>query len=162
MNEPVRVPVGPCRCKGAPHTEDAVFLEPTLTNAMGIAGMAVIREGTSVAQVEGGLAQVYLTMGIRGWTFVDEERSGVPVTPEAIERLLPFADGGLVVSEKADELYSAELMRPLVARQSRPSPPTSTDVLTSPTFAPVSSRQKHSKRSSRNGSAGKQSVVPVP
>lgn len=137
MTEPVRISVGACRCPGAPHAEDAVFLEPTLTNPMGAAAWSAIRSAATASDAEGGVAGVYLRLGIRNWTFVDEAGNPEPITPDNIERLLPFAHGGSELVEQANKLYVDDLMAPLLRQRAKSATssdagPTASSTLPSP------------------------------
>ena len=160
--ELVIVPVGPCRCPGAPHGEDTVSLAAKPTIALGIAAMYAIRVSENEADLRGQLAEVYLRNGIVAWTFVDAERNAVPVTSESIERLLPFGDGGLIVAEAAGDLYSAEVLRPLVERRNAASQDGPTEPSTSAPPPAGPSARKVSRRSSPTASDGTPSEVPVP
>lgn len=112
-----------------------VTLRPEVTVPIGIAALSVIKQGGGQAVIEAGLSAVYLRLGIESWDF-DE-----PVTPENVERLLPYADGGLEVAERADSLYSETVMRPLVKRMAAFSAPSSTPPKTSPGPASGSKRR---------------------
>ncbi len=133
-----------------------VTLHPAVTMPIGIAALSVIKQGGSQAIIEAGLAQVYLDLGIVDWTFPDE------ITPANIARLLPDGGGGLEVAEAADGLYSTEVMRPLLQRLSKSSLTGPKGGSTPPSRSSGSKRQRPSAPSSRNGTAGKPSEVPVP
>ena len=171
----VSVSVGECRCPGTPHTEDEVLLAPKLTVPMGAAAMAVLNGvDPTIGAMQAALTAIYLSPvpagGVVAWSFVREGKDdkGTPivvpeeVTPENIERLIGWTQGGSEVASKADELYAGDLFRPLAQRLAKSSPPTSTDESTSPNTATGSKHQKPSKQSSPNGTAGMRSVVPVP
>jgi len=167
MADNVKVPVGACRCPGRPHRGgDAVYLHPTITVPMGIAAMYAIRrgagEGMTEADLRGTLAEVYLHHAIVEWTFTDEAQEPIPVSPSAVDRLLPFAHGGMEVAVKADSIYSEDLLRPLVPATPTSSPAGQTDASTSASRTTGPKPPKPSRRSSPNGTAGKLSEVPVP
>jgi hypothetical protein len=154
------VNVGPCRCPKTPHPDgDVVFLYPEIPLALGVAGMAVLRAGGGVAAVYGGLADVYLQLGIADWTFVDAKGQPEPVIAPNIARLLPFGNGGLTVADAADDLYGKDLLRPLVRERSERSSPTSTATSTSANRGSGRKNRTPSERSSRNGTHGKPSGV---
>ena len=132
-----------------------VTLHPKVTIPIGIAALSVIKQGGGQAVIEGGLAEVYLRLGVESWTFPD------PVTPANIERLLPYNDGGLEVAERADALYSEDIFRPLVARLSKLSPPTPMDGSMSRPSAGGSTPRTPSRRSSQSTTAGPVSGAPV-
>ena len=125
-----------------------VTLRPEVSIPLGIAALSVIKQGGSQAVIEAGLAEVYLHFGIEDWTFP------VPVTPENIERLLPYSRGGLEVAERADALYSETVMRPLVARLSALSNAGRQASTTRPIPLRGSRRPTRSGPSSRSGTAG--------
>lgn len=126
-----------------------VTLHPKVTIPLGIAALSIVKQGGGQAAIEGGLAEVYLRFGIASWSFPDA------VTPENIERLLPYGAGGLEVAEAADRLYSEEVFRPLVTRLSSFLQATPTASSTSAASAGGSNHRTASRRSSRNGTAGK-------
>ena len=175
----VDVNVGSCRCPGGSPTPqhpdgDIVTLVPKLTLPMAAAlktrTMADQLGDDSIAAVQFSLVSGYLRAApygaIASWSFIEEgepDKRGnpttvpVPITPENIERLLPYADGGLEVAEAADRLYSNEVLRPL-RRRSPELFQTSPTVLSTPAIlGSGSTRPTHSGRSSRNGTAGKRS-----
>lgn len=127
---------------------NSVTLREKVTIPLGIAALSVIKQGGSQAVIEAGLAQVYLELGIEDWSYPG------PVTPENIERFLPYAAGGLEVAERADALYSETVMRPLVARLAKSLQPSPTPSSTSATRRSGSRRPTPSGRSSQNGTAG--------
>ena len=162
----VVVHIGGCRCPGdpRPHPDgDTVTLSAKLTIPMG-AALSMVLNGShpTLPSVQAGLTGGYLSPapegGILDWSFVDEAGKPVPVTAEAIERLIPWADGGMEVAEKADELYGADLLAPFLRRLSKSSTTGRKVVLTSanPSSGNVVTL---SKRSSRRASAGKHSAA---
>lgn len=163
MSEPIRVDVGSCRCPGSPHDSDWVLLRPSLTVPMGAAAMAAIRATPSTqAEQEGAIAEVFLHMGIVGWSFVGPALVPEDITAANIDRLLPWNRGGFEVSNRAADLYGGDLFAPFVPMSPTSSPPGSTDDSTSASPESLSSHRKPSKRSSPNGTAGRASEVPVP
>jgi hypothetical protein len=166
---PVVVNVGSCRCPGTPHDPagDTVSLVPRLTVPMGAAAwIGMDAEHSSVPAVQASLIRVFLSPEAAGgaivaWSFVDAAGATEPVTPENVERLIPWGNGGMEVAEQVDDLYGAELMAPFLARLQRRSPTTPMDASTpatpfsgprSPTPSRPSSRTKRA--------AGKLSAVP--
>jgi hypothetical protein len=123
MREPVRVElVGyPCPCPGSPHALEWVDLEPEVTIPMGMAAMYVVIsmvDTASEADLRGALAPVLVRFGIREWSFREGSRT-VKVEPDAVARLLPFAEAGFEVADKCMDLYLADIIRPLAARRDR-------------------------------------------
>lgn len=163
MSEPVAVTVrgGDCPCPGQPHTSETVYLEPHLTATMGVAAMATIRQSRAHrADMLGALSGVFLRTGIRRWTFTDAEGQPIPITPDAIEELLPWSHGGMELVTEADNLYSEDLFLPLAVTTRASSPPIATANST-PAIPPSGPEPPTSpSRSSRNGTAGKVSAAP--
>jgi hypothetical protein len=120
--QPVEVSCGPCRCPGAVHTLDTVWLKPELDVPLAIAANAAIRSievgelsvGEANSEVQYALTGVYLRHSIIRWSFVDEKSEAIPITNANITRLLPWGNGGGEVAEAADSLYSEALFAPLV------------------------------------------------
>ena len=131
----VDVNVRECRCPGtpAPHPDgDIVTLVPKLTLPMAAAlktrTMADQLGDDSIAAVQFSLVSGYLRAApygaIASWSFLEEgpEVKGqptfvpVPITPENVERLIPWANGGEEVAEKADALYGADFLAPFLRR----------------------------------------------
>jgi hypothetical protein len=110
-----------------------VTLHPKVTIPIGVAGASVINANRGhLADIWGGLAEVYLHLGIAAWTFKDAKGEAVPITPDTIDEYLPFDEGGLEVAEAADRLYQEPLMRPLLRRQAAFSAATQMPPSTSP------------------------------
>ncbi len=151
--------------------QGTVTLYPEVTLPLGIAALdisrrrssQVIRDGDpfsdiDMAIIEGGLAEVYLRFGIKEWSFKNAKGFPEPVTPENIERLLPYNGGGREVAEVADALYSGEVFRPFREAQAKLLELMSMEPSTSPSSPNGSTHRTHSKRSSRkNSAAGKRS-----
>lgn len=113
---PVPVPVGDCRCHGTPHEDgDVVFLAPMLSMAGGMAAQVAISEGSSdLVRLQELLARVYLSHGIVDWTFVDEAGDKLPVNGDTAAALLPYAKGGRLVADRADDLYAQDVLAPFI------------------------------------------------
>jgi hypothetical protein len=155
VNVEVRVPDG------------IVYLIPSLSVSMAAGALAAM-EGTPATEgsMQATLVSVFMQPAprgaIAGWTLVTPELEPEELTDDAIARRLTWGRGGLEVAEKCNELYAGDLFRPLVARQQKSSRATPKDHLTSVTPRSGSQPRKPSKRSSPNGTAGMQSVVPAP
>lgn len=91
------------------------------------ASTAAMLAGRESGDVQAALGLAYLRHGIVAWTFTDAERKPIPVTPEAIEELLPWASGGYEVADRADDLYGVTVTAPLLRRRSASPPPTDDD-----------------------------------
>jgi len=168
MERPLeRVDVGPCRCPGEPHERDWVDLIPEATIPIGTAVYAAVREaGSDVILMQGHLARIYVSLGIRAWSFVDEAGEPLPIESgrsswgDTVERLLPWGNGGMQVADAADRLYSDAILRPLMSPSSTRSPGGRTDGRTSATRPTGPRRQKRSGPSLPGDSAGMPSAVP--
>ncbi len=161
--QPVVVNVGPCRCPGTPHTiGDTVTLRGEPTTPMGVAAWAVISVGGAVWDLQARLADVWRHYGIADWSFTDEKGAAIPITPTAMDDLLPFGSGGREVQDRADELYSEAILRPLVERQSKSSLPTPTEPLTSASPPSGATPPTPFSPSPQTEPDGKPSEVPVP
>lgn len=110
--------VVPCSCPGKPHEQDTVSLAPVMDVRIGSAAMAAMKESpASIPDVEGALSGAFLHFGPRAWTFVDDEGDPLPLTMDNIDARLTWAQGGMEVAEKANELYAGDLFVPFVRRQ---------------------------------------------
>lgn len=120
--ETVQVQI-PCPCVGTPHPDgDTVGLRPKLGLREGVAVQTAllavpgIREGKAdTAETTGILSEAYVLAGVCEWTLVDPLGAALPVTRQnVVDRLLSdFAAAG-PVADKADELYMAAVVLPLV------------------------------------------------
>lgn len=128
-----------CPCPGTPHPDgDTVELRPRLGLAAGIELQNIIvqanREGRDTNSLTGILVEGYVRLGVCAWTFVDAAGKPVPVSPESIQSLLlDDFTRATPIAEKADELYEAMVVGPLVAAAATSSPSTPTESSTSPT-----------------------------
>ncbi len=134
-----------------------VTLAPEVTPAIAVGFLTLVDQGSpSVAVMFGKLAEFYLDSAIIDWDYPDA------ITPESIRRLVTVGNGAIDVAERADALYQDAISVPLGERLSRRLPRTPTGSSTPPTRGSGSTPAKRSKRSSRNATAGKLSVVPAP
>lgn len=108
----VPVPIKVCPCPDTPHPDgDIVYLGGELSMRGGMSARSAVLSGITdeiTAQMQ--FARIWLGE-IRAWTFTDED-GPVPVSLEAAERLLPWAKGGRLVADAADELYAADALAP--------------------------------------------------
>ena len=150
----VTVHVGDCRCSGSPHASgDEVYLAPEPSLTMGLrANGAIAKADNDAALLELLLGRVFIEEGIVGWTFVDEEGDEYGVTPDNIERLLPWSKGGQLVAEQANDLYGEAILAPLVKRSLSTSGLGPTNGSTSHIRPSRSERRASSKSSSRASS----------
>ena len=118
-DEPVAVELGECRCPGTPHSTDTVWLRSTPSMASGVIATQIMYEANPDTMPEK-LGRAYLEYNVTGWSFLDEKGEPVPVSRDLIRHL--SWDALFPLAEKAAELYSEALTRPLVARASKSSP----------------------------------------
>jgi hypothetical protein len=175
----VVVSIGDCRCPGSlrPHPDgDTVTLVPKLTLPMAASLNQRVRENASddasVAAVQFSLMSGYLRAApggaIASWSLLEEgpedKRTkeptlvSVPITAEAVERLIPWANGGMEVAEEADRLYAADFLAPFLRRISLSSKPGPTAASTSASRKSGASPRVRSKPSLRPVSGGRKSA----
>ena len=113
----IPVVIGPCECPGTPHDDgDVVFLAPVLSAAGGMAAQAAIDAGMSdEIRLQELLWRVFRDHGVTAWN-LEDENGPVPITPENLELALPYAKGGRLVADKADDLYSEDMLAPFLDR----------------------------------------------
>ena len=137
----IPVPVR-CPCPGTPHEDgDTVFLAPHIGFRAGLEAEAtMVRVWTNLdtsgkvptqteasLKVEAALREIYVVGGVKAWTFVDEAGESIEVSEDSIAEIL-LSDFSLArpVGDKADELYTASVLDPLLARLSKSSRTTRT------------------------------------
>jgi hypothetical protein len=100
------------------------------------------------AEVLAILSEYYILYGVQSWTIVGTDRRKVEVTPDSVRaELLEHPDVWMLV-EAADDLYHEQVLRDLVRKAERLSPPSQTAVSTSPKRGSRPARRKPSKQSS--------------
>jgi len=107
-------------------------------------------------EIIGLLQEGYITYGVARWDLTHKVKvDGVtktvplPLTRESVvAELLGNVERASIIAEKADELYSEQVLLPLVRMGAKSSPPTSTNGSTSPTTGSSAAPRKPSKRSS--------------
>lgn len=120
--ELVPVRLGFCPCEGTPHEDgDIVYLRPELTPLEGVRARSIvgnwIEDGAlNTVEANVALAELWFSIGIDSWTFLDDDGKPIPVTPENIVRALPYGRGGQLVADAADDLYTQMVITPLVAK----------------------------------------------
>lgn len=151
--EYVPVPLGYCPCEGTPHEDgDVVYLYPDLPAMAGVKArawfVASATQGLDPATLEAQIAELWLTVGVVRWTFLLDDGSPVPLTPENIIRALPYGKGGRLVADKANDLYVDSVVAPLVREWEERSKPGSTRSSRPATSASTTSRRKRPSPSS--------------
>jgi hypothetical protein len=110
------------------------------------------------AEMEAAVTAAFLRHGIVAWSFVDEDGKPLPISNATIADRLDWATAH-EVAEKCDELYGADLFRPLLARMATFSPPGPRAVSTSAPRDSGLTDPVPFKPSSRRASAGRRSGV---
>ena len=155
--EPITVP---CKCPPKPngdvrHASDTITLKErmdfrssvAIRNALGLEanddGMVDMADALAI------LTERFIYYGIASWSFVDAKNQPVPVSREAITRLvLEDIDLAMSVADVADDLYRMAVMGPLGRSASKSSLPSPTTDSTSAATTPSTKPRRPSKRSS--------------
>lgn len=147
MSDLVPVRARDCACPGTPHEEgDIVFLLPKPSLALGLAWQYDISQAQNArGEVDANTVrqlwlQTYVRHGAVGWNLTD---NGKPV-PFSIEALVSDFELAYPVADKADDLYSEVVMRPLLARLSGTSQPGPTNGSIHPLTQSTPKRRKSS------------------
>ncbi len=155
LDQPALVPVqlGYCPCEGKPHPDgDIVFLHPDLSAPSGIKARSFFADAMmsklEKAEAEGLLTELWLTVGVAEWTFLFDDGTPIPVTPENVVRALPYAKGGRQVADKADDLYAISVSTPLLEALGALSKPGSTRSSRRATSRTTTSRTRRRRPSS--------------
>ncbi len=151
----------PCTCPHTPHEYDTVTLAPEVPLDLGMAASYVMASAIDEAVTLGRLAVLYLRLGVKGWSLVDDTGNPEPVTPDSIARRLRYSQGGYEVAERANELYNTAVMRPLLTAAEKSSPPSPPDSSTPPMNGTGPKPLRPSKRSSPTATAGTTSEAPA-
>ena len=165
MSDPIRVPLDmACPCPGTPHTAEWVDLAPRLGIVGGAAASAAMRFAErTTSEVEAAVAASFLRHGIVDWSFTGEpekdgRRSSLPITNANINAVLDWASAR-EVAERANDLYSEDLLRPLLAKyQASLSDGATEPPISAPTVS-GRKRPKSSSSSSGGSTAGLRSVA---
>jgi hypothetical protein len=154
--EPVPVPVPHCPCPGTPHPDGhTVHLRPKLGLEGGLAVEAAMAAHSNVDTQTLAVTLALVRHNVVAWDFTDAKGSVMPITPESIEELLPYAEGGELVANKAAGLYLDSVYGPLRARLSTRLPKSPLNGQTPPTAGSAKRSQKRrSASSSQRASAG--------
>ena len=138
-----------------------VRLAPRLSLTAGAACVEAMRRAEATAsEMEAAITASFLRHGIVEWSFTDTDKEGkkspTPINNETINERLDWVTAH-DVAEKCDELYAADMFRPLLAMMAKSSPPGPKDESTSPPTNSGEQPPAPSKLSSRHGSGGKRS-----
>jgi len=152
-----------CSCPGTPHNGrdgaddgDIVYMRDHLGFAAGAEALRrVIESGGDISLISELVGPVYVRKGPLGWNVVDE-RGPVACTEEVLAAL-PFHEAYEIV-ERADLLYTMEVISPLAKRTNTPSGNGQTARSTPRSTHSSASPRSPRKRSSPNGSASRVAV----
>lgn len=138
----VPVPVGACRCPGAPHGDgDVVFLYPKLGFEAGISIMAAV---DTAANPEEQLKAIYIKMvdhGVADWTFANGDGAKIPINAATIRGALTWMEGGSEVARAAIRTYQDVFLAPF-KQPSAGKTSTATSSPTGPTASPSTSARR--------------------
>lgn len=156
MSEPIPVRVRDCACPGHPHNGvgDVVYMRPTPSMQLGLAVEAdIIASASNATLLSRAWALSYVRYGVVGWNFLDAKGKERVLD---VSEILDDWEIGMVVAEKADELYGDRVVNPLLTRLFGQSEPGATDDSTSPTEESTPPPRKRSSRvrSAATGTAG--------
>lgn len=113
--KPVEVRIGACECPGTPHGEDVALLRPRLLPGDAMAALAALDPSHDEATIQRDLGMAFLRGGLIGWNILDDEGDAIPIY--AIDNGALDWDTTLrPVAERAADLYTEGLLRPLVSR----------------------------------------------
>jgi len=123
MPDPIPVRFRDCSCPGTPHPEegDIAYLRPYLDYPGGAEALASVTnvdaEGNSTladtSEWPVRIGPVFIRRGVIGWN-VEDENGPVPVTREALEALR--WEDAYELADRADDLYGAQVLAPLLRR----------------------------------------------
>lgn len=158
----MEVRIRDCGCPGAPHPDgdfvtmrDHLDLEGGLAVEAALIGLLAEGDPTTIeAKVPPTIGPLYVKHGAVGWNLVAE--GGQPV-PFDVGRLLDDYGLSRPLWDPADDLYSAEVLRPLGVAIQKSSPNGRTDVSTSANRASRRKRRQRSGRSSPGNSEAMES-----
>ena len=131
---------------------DTVSLRPKLGLAAGVTAQQTIQriaKDTTSEEVTGLLLESYLRGGVAAWTLHDDTGKPIELTPETLQdQLLDDFIRARPIADKADELYFAAVVAPLVDAVSKSSRATRRKPSTSAPKDSQASPRKPSRRSS--------------
>ncbi len=153
MPEPIPVPFRDCTCPDTPHEKDIAYLRPYLDYPGGAECLEAIttsdEAGNSflrpVSEWPPLIGPVYIRRGVVGWNVIDDD-GPVPVTREALEALR--WEDAYELADKADDLYGAQVLAPLVKRMAMSSRAGQTNGST-----PRPTKSSHKRRSPSKSSS---------
>lgn len=147
------VRVRDCACPGTPHeTGDEVYLAPEIGLEGGlVAEQQLIDHQDDAASLTRLWAMTFVRYGVVGWNLVDDTGLDVPFD---IESVLGSYEMGRAAADAASDLYTGQVMRPLMKALPNTSPGGRTGRTTS--------RRHSSRRTQRESSSPATSEVSPP
>lgn len=150
----IEVNIGACTCPGTPHPDgDVVYLRDKMTLAGGsiLSGIVADYIGTPlnvrppVSTLIADLRVAYVQQGVVGWN-LSAEGADLALTPETLrEQVIDDYARGILVADRADDLYYAPVLAPLLERVGQLSQPTPTKKRTSATKSSASTAKKSNR-----------------
>lgn len=168
----------PCPAKGTGdprHEQDTVTLRDRLdfrsavTMRKAISLLYTEDPGADMADVLAMLTEHYILAGVTAWTVVDDKGKPVAVTKTALRSFMEeHEDAAMVIADAADDLYSEQVLLPLLARArdsstSSPATPTtkSTSAQTDSPAKPRTNSKRSSTTTTRTDDTGTITSLPV-
>jgi len=121
MDDLIPVRFRDCSCPGTPHPDgDVAELRPFLDYPGGAEALAAIQKaGDDTDRFAELLGPVFIRRGVVSWNLLDAEGEPVPVTREALDGLR--WEDAYELADRADDIYGAQVLAPLVRRMSNSS-----------------------------------------
>jgi len=116
--ESIPVRIRDCTCPQTPHPDgDFLYFAPKLSLEAGLAAAVAIRDNADdEIALQAALGRVLFLYNVMDWNLTDEKGHKRPFVRRELEAAVPWEDGGYVAAEKADDLYSAVALSPLVRK----------------------------------------------
>lgn len=118
--ETITIRVRDCACPGTPHTDgDEVYGLPKMPARGGIEAQVHLKEAADAAAMTGVWSIDCLRWGAVGWNLTDEQGRPVPFDVDVLIDDFELAEP---VIDKLSDLYTPQVVHPLVRRSSGTSP----------------------------------------
>lgn len=117
MPDTIPVRFRDCSCPGTPHDGDVAELRPYLDYPGGAEALAAIASlDGDMGRMAELLGPIFIRRGVVAWNLTDADGEPVPVTNDALDALR--WEDAYELADRADDLYGAQVLAPLVKRQS--------------------------------------------
>lgn len=111
--EPIPVSIGACQCPDTPHDEDVALLRPRLLPGDAMAALSALDPSNDEAAIQRDVGMAFLHGGVVSWNILDD--AGQPVPLSAMDTgALDWDETLRPIADKAAELYTESLFRPLL------------------------------------------------